>query len=191
MSRRLTAPRRSPPHRGGGINLFGPPPPSLFPVASSGAGSGAMEFGGHHPLLGHIVMKHGGHKDLAKLASLTRIKSETGARAMFAVDSLPHHPPVAALPPRRECVGPPPPPPPRGPGNVPPCDRAGGGNRPAPSHARCATQRGAPRQTQCGGTSRRSELGRRQSRCRLRMAARDQPRSRLTMGGGGRGGRGR
>jgi hypothetical protein len=88
--------------------LFGPPPPFLFPVASSGAGSGSMEFGGHHPLLGHLVMKHGGHKDLAVLVSLARIESETGARATFAIDSLPRHPPVAALPPQREHVGPPP-----------------------------------------------------------------------------------
>ncbi len=58
--------------------MFGPPSPSLFPVASSGTDSDAMEFGGHHPLLSHLGMKHGGHKDLAKLASLARIESEMG-----------------------------------------------------------------------------------------------------------------
>jgi hypothetical protein len=77
---------------GGGINLFGPPPTSLFPVASLGTGSSAMEFGHHHPLLGHLVMKHGGHKYLAELASLARIKRETSTWATFAIDSLPRHP---------------------------------------------------------------------------------------------------
>ncbi len=97
-----------------------------------------------HPLLGHLVMKHGGHKDLAKLASLARIESETGARATFAIESLPRHPLVAALPPwrervgpppppRRERVGPPPPPPPRGARQHPPArwSRRGRQARPA------------------------------------------------------------
>ncbi len=91
--------------QGGGINLFGPPPTSLFPVALSGAGSSTTEFGSHHPLLSHLLMKHGGHKDLPELASLTRIKRVTGVWATFAIDSLHRHPPAAT---------PPPPAPPRG-----------------------------------------------------------------------------
>jgi hypothetical protein len=72
--------------------MFRPPPPSLFPVASSGAGSSATEFGSHHPLLGYLIKKHGGHKDLAELVSLARIERETGARATFAIDSLSRDP---------------------------------------------------------------------------------------------------
>ncbi len=59
----------------------------------------AMEFGGHHRLLGRLVMKHGRHKDLAKLASLARIERVMGAWATFAIDLLPHHPPATTPPP--------------------------------------------------------------------------------------------
>ncbi len=126
-----------------------------------------MEFGGHHPLLGHLVMKHSGHKDLAELASLARIESETGTRATFVINLLPHHPPIAALPPRRECVGPPPP---GGkaaghPRPPPPRNGAGGVDRPTPLRAHRATQRGALWQMQRGGASRQSELGCWPSRC--------------------------
>lgn len=38
-------------------------------------------FGGHHLLLGHLVMKHGGHKDLIELVSLAMIEREMGMRA--------------------------------------------------------------------------------------------------------------
>jgi hypothetical protein len=186
---------------GRGINLFDPPPTSLFPVASLGAGSGATEFSKHHLLLRHLVMKHGGHEDLAELASLARIESETGVRTTFAIDLLPHRPPVATLPTCRERVGLPPPlggsasgrprpPPPGGPGNAPPCDGAGRGNRPAPPRACRATRCSAPQWTQRGGLSCQSELGCRPSHCRAQTAARDQPHPRPAKGGGGRGGRG-
>ncbi len=58
-----------------------------------------MGFGGHHPLIGHLVMKHSGHKDLAKLASLPRIESEMGMWATFAINLLSCHPPIIVLPP--------------------------------------------------------------------------------------------
>jgi hypothetical protein len=152
-SRRLATPRHSPPH-GGGINLFGPPPTSLFPIALLGTGSSATEFGGHHPLLGHLVMKHGRHKDLAKLASLVRIKRETGAWATFAIDLLPRHPPAATPPPtggsvlghpppRRECVGPPPPPPVTSPHTTEPAG-ATGPPRPMPAVCHDAAHCGGP-----------------------------------------------
>jgi hypothetical protein len=133
-SQRLAAPRRSPPHGRGGGELFGPPPSSLFPVASSSAGSSATEFGGHHPLLSHLVMKHGGHKDLAELASLARIEREMGARATFVIDSLPRHPSAATHPPSAGArqAAPPPPATPRG--------RQA---RPAPRPSCDATQRAA------------------------------------------------
>ncbi len=74
--------------RGGGGNKF------VWPSSRSSV----TKFGGHHPLLGHLVMKHGGHKDLAELASLARIERETGAWATFAINLLPCHPPATTLP---------------------------------------------------------------------------------------------
>ncbi|KAL3765305.1 hypothetical protein ACHAW5_006090 [Stephanodiscus triporus] len=57
-------------------------------VRYGGGGSGVTVFGGHHPLLGHLVMKHGGHKDLIELVSLATIEREIGVRAKFAMESI-------------------------------------------------------------------------------------------------------
>ncbi|KAL7541654.1 hypothetical protein ACHAXR_011107 [Thalassiosira sp. AJA248-18] len=50
--------------------------------------SGVTVFGGYHPLLGNLVMKHGGHKDLIELVSLAKIEREMGVRAKFKIDCL-------------------------------------------------------------------------------------------------------
>jgi len=41
-----------------------------------GGGSGVAVFGGHHPQLGDIVMKHGGYKDMQELFALATISEE-------------------------------------------------------------------------------------------------------------------
>ena len=45
-------------------------------------------FGGYHPLLGHLVMKHGGHKDLIELVSLAKIEREMNVRGKWKIDCL-------------------------------------------------------------------------------------------------------
>mmetsp|Transcript_17842 Transcript_17842/g.35768 ORF Transcript_17842/g.35768 Transcript_17842/m.35768 type:complete len:939 (+) Transcript_17842:184-3000(+) len=57
-------------------------------VKYGGGGSGVTVFGGHHPELGSLVMKHGGHKDLMELVSLAKIERELGVRAKWMIDSL-------------------------------------------------------------------------------------------------------
>jgi len=57
-------------------------------VKYGGGGSGVTVFGGHHPLLGNLVMKHGGHKDLVELVSLAKIEREMGVRGKWKMDRL-------------------------------------------------------------------------------------------------------
>mmetsp|Transcript_17843 Transcript_17843/g.35772 ORF Transcript_17843/g.35772 Transcript_17843/m.35772 type:complete len:954 (+) Transcript_17843:184-3045(+) len=57
-------------------------------VKYGGGGSGVTVFGGHHPELGSLVMKHGGHKDLMELVSLAKIERELGVRAKWKMDKL-------------------------------------------------------------------------------------------------------
>ncbi len=45
-------------------------------------------FGGYHPLLGSLVMKHGGHTDLIELASLAKIEREMSVRSKWKIDRL-------------------------------------------------------------------------------------------------------
>ncbi|KAL3942637.1 MAG: hypothetical protein SGBAC_003209 [Bacillariaceae sp.] len=45
-----------------------------------GGGSGVAVFGGHHPDLGDIVMKHGGYKDMHELFALATIEHELKKR---------------------------------------------------------------------------------------------------------------
>ncbi len=45
-------------------------------------------FGGYHPLLGSLVMKHGGHTDLIELVSLAKIEREMGVRSKWKIDRL-------------------------------------------------------------------------------------------------------
>mmetsp|Transcript_5582 Transcript_5582/g.8617 ORF Transcript_5582/g.8617 Transcript_5582/m.8617 type:complete len:128 (+) Transcript_5582:3601-3984(+) len=54
----------------------------------SGGGSGVTVFGGYHPQLGPLVMKHGGHKDLIELVSLAKIEREVVVRGRWRVDAL-------------------------------------------------------------------------------------------------------
>ena len=51
-------------------------------------GSGVTVFGGYHPLLGSLVMKHGGHKDLIELVSLAKIERELSTRARWKIDCI-------------------------------------------------------------------------------------------------------
>eukprot|EP00804_Cyclotella_cryptica_P005561 CCRYP_003073-RB/>CCRYP_003073-RB protein AED:0.04 eAED:0.04 QI:258/1/1/1/1/0.8/5/212/865 len=51
-----------------------------------GGGSGVTVFGGFHPQLGSLVMKHGGHKDLLELVSLYKIERELMARGNAKMD---------------------------------------------------------------------------------------------------------
>ncbi|KAL9184930.1 hypothetical protein ACHAXT_002707 [Thalassiosira profunda] len=53
-----------------------------------GGGSGVTVFGGYHPVLGSLVMKHGGHKDLIELVSLAKIEREMGVRGQWKIDNL-------------------------------------------------------------------------------------------------------
>ncbi|CAJ1934530.1 unnamed protein product [Cylindrotheca closterium] len=46
----------------------------------AGGGSGVAVFGGHHPELGDIVMKHGGYKDMHELFALATIENELKKR---------------------------------------------------------------------------------------------------------------
>jgi len=46
-----------------------------------GGGSGVAVFGGHHPELGDLVMKHGGYKDMHELFALATIENELKRRA--------------------------------------------------------------------------------------------------------------
>ena len=57
-------------------------------VKYGGGGSGVTVFGGHHPQLGSLVMKHGGHKDLIKLVSLAKIERELSVHGNFKIDLL-------------------------------------------------------------------------------------------------------
>mmetsp|Transcript_22556 Transcript_22556/g.45085 ORF Transcript_22556/g.45085 Transcript_22556/m.45085 type:complete len:955 (-) Transcript_22556:259-3123(-) len=57
-------------------------------IKYGGGGSGVTVFGGYHPDLGSLVMKHGGHKDLIELVSLAKIERELGVRAKWMIDSL-------------------------------------------------------------------------------------------------------
>ena len=65
-------------------NIYIPSPlledPSKL-IKYGGGGSGVTVFGGHHPQLGSLVMKHGGKKDLVELVSLVKIEREMGVRA--------------------------------------------------------------------------------------------------------------
>jgi hypothetical protein len=45
-------------------------------------------FGGYHPKLGSLVMKHGGHKDLLELVSLYKIERELLIRGKSKIDSI-------------------------------------------------------------------------------------------------------
>ena len=54
----------------------------------SGGGSGVTVFGGYHPQLGPLVMKHGGYKDLIELVSLAKIEREVVVRGRWKVDGL-------------------------------------------------------------------------------------------------------
>ena len=51
-------------------------------------GSGVTVFGGYHPLLGSLVMKHGGNKDLIELVSLAQIDRELSTRAHWMIDRI-------------------------------------------------------------------------------------------------------
>ena len=51
-------------------------------------GSGVTVFGGYHPLLGSLVMKHGGHTDLIELVSLAKIEREMSVRSNWKIDRL-------------------------------------------------------------------------------------------------------
>ena len=53
----------------------------------SGGGSGVTVFGGYHPQLGSLVMKHGGYKDLIELVSLAKIEREVVVRGRWRVDA--------------------------------------------------------------------------------------------------------
>jgi len=57
-------------------------------IKYGGGGSGVTVFGGYHPDLGSLVMKHGGHKDLIELVSLAKIERELGVRAKWKMDKL-------------------------------------------------------------------------------------------------------
>ncbi|KAL7472015.1 hypothetical protein ACHAXS_012339 [Conticribra weissflogii] len=57
-------------------------------VKYGGGGSGVTVFGGYHPDLGSLVMKHGGHKDLIELVSLAKIERELSVRAKWKIDEL-------------------------------------------------------------------------------------------------------
>ena len=48
--------------------------------ALGGGGSGVTAFAGHHPKLGDLVMKHGGHNDLQQLFALATIAKELHKR---------------------------------------------------------------------------------------------------------------
>eukprot|EP00986_Skeletonema_menzelii_P003651 scaffold1153_cov147-Skeletonema_menzelii.AAC.7 len=54
----------------------------------SGGGSGVTVFGGYHPQLGPLVMKHGGYKDLIELVSLAKIEREVVVRGRWKMDAL-------------------------------------------------------------------------------------------------------
>eukprot|EP00584_Thalassiosira_punctigera_P027168 CAMPEP_0172580340 /NCGR_PEP_ID=MMETSP1067-20121228/139706_1 /TAXON_ID=265564 ORGANISM="Thalassiosira punctigera, Strain Tpunct2005C2" /NCGR_SAMPLE_ID=MMETSP1067 /ASSEMBLY_ACC=CAM_ASM_000444 /LENGTH=890 /DNA_ID=CAMNT_0013373079 /DNA_START=75 /DNA_END=2747 /DNA_ORIENTATION=+ len=80
-------------------NLYIPSPLLDRPerlVKYGGGGSGVTVFGGYHPLLGNLVMKHGGHKDLVELVSLAKIERgslakierEMGVRGKWRMDCL-------------------------------------------------------------------------------------------------------
>lgn len=53
-----------------------------------GGGSGVTVFGGYHPQLGSLVMKHGGYKDLIELVSLVKIGREVIVRGRWKIDCL-------------------------------------------------------------------------------------------------------
>jgi len=72
-------------------NIYIPSPLLEYPdhlVKYGGGGSGVTVFGGYHPLLGNLVMKHGGHKDLIELVSLAKIEREMGVRGKWKIDCL-------------------------------------------------------------------------------------------------------
>lgn len=48
-----------------------------------GGGSGVSVFGGHHPQLGDLVMKHGGYKDLQELFALATVSAELKRRGQL------------------------------------------------------------------------------------------------------------
>ena len=52
--------------------------------ALAGGGSGVAVFGGHHPQLGDVVMKHGNDKDLGELVSLATVARELQERGSAA-----------------------------------------------------------------------------------------------------------
>jgi hypothetical protein len=58
------------------------------PGIMTSQGSGVTVFGGYHPLLGSLVMKHGGHSDLIELVSLAKIEREIDVRSKWKIDRL-------------------------------------------------------------------------------------------------------
>ncbi|EED88668.1 predicted protein [Thalassiosira pseudonana CCMP1335] len=72
-------------------NIYIPSSLLEFPeelVKYGGGGSGVTVFGGRHPQLGSLVMKHGGHKDLVELVSLVKIERELNVRGKWKMDCL-------------------------------------------------------------------------------------------------------
>jgi hypothetical protein len=55
-----------------------------------GGGSGTAVFGGRHPTLGPLVMKHGGHKDAQEIFSLVTLASELQQRQGIAPQAAAH-----------------------------------------------------------------------------------------------------
>lgn len=72
-------------------NIYIPKPLLSYPShlkRHGGGGSGVTVFGGYHPKLGSLVMKHGGFKDLIELVSLATIEREVGVRGGWKIDCL-------------------------------------------------------------------------------------------------------
>jgi len=72
-------------------NIYIPAPLTSYPShlkRYSGGGSGVTVFGGYHPQLGSLVMKHGGYKDLIELVSLAKIEREVVVRGKWKIDCL-------------------------------------------------------------------------------------------------------
>lgn len=72
-------------------NIYIPSPFLANPThlqSYSGGGSGVTVFGGYHPRLGSVVMKHGGFKDLIELVSLAKIEREVVVRGGWKIDCL-------------------------------------------------------------------------------------------------------
>ena len=72
-------------------NIYIPTPLLSHPThlrKYGGGGSGVTVFGGYHPQLGPLVMKHGGYKDLIELVSLAKISREVRVRGRWKIDCL-------------------------------------------------------------------------------------------------------